>query len=208
MVQLEKQRVKLNQPLYTGFCILELSKVLMFGHYYDYLMPKYGPNKCQLLYTDIDSYILEIETNDLHADMLTDCSEYDTSNFPLDHPLYSKTNCKVVGKFKSETGHKSPMEFIGLRSKMYSLLVNGSDDPKQTVKGIKKSYVKNNVRHRHYVESLTDKRQTVASFNNIVSKNHVLQTVQVRKVCLSAFDDKRYVLADGVHTLAYGHCDI
>jgi hypothetical protein len=100
------------------------------------------------------------------------------------------------------------MEFIGLRSKMYSLLVNGSDDPKQTVKGIKKSYVKNNVRHRHYVESLTDKRQTVASFNNIVSKNHVLQTVQVRKVCLSAFDDKRYVLADGVHTLAYGHCDI
>jgi hypothetical protein len=64
------------------------------------------------------------------------------------------------------------------------------------------------VRHRHYVESLTDKRQTVATFSNTVSKNHVLQTVQVRKVCLSAFDDKRYVLADGVHTLAYGHRDI
>jgi hypothetical protein len=71
--------------------------------------------------------------------------------------------------------------------------------------GIKKSYFKNNVRHRHYVESLTVDRQTVA---RVVSKNHVLQTVQVRKVCLSAFDDKRYVLADGVHTLAYGHCDI
>jgi hypothetical protein len=81
--------------------------------------------------------------------------------------------------------------------------VNGYDDPKQTVKGINKSYVKNNVRHRHYVCALIDKCQTVATFNNIVSKNHVLQTVQVRKVCLSAFEEKPFVLADGMHTLAY-----
>ena len=104
----KKQRVKLNQPLYAGFSILELSKVLMFSHYYDYLMPKYGPDKCRLLYTDTDSYILEIETNDMHADMLTDSNEYDTSNFPPDHPLYSKKNCKVVDKILIRNGSQVP----------------------------------------------------------------------------------------------------
>ena len=67
---------------------------------------------------------------------------------------------------------------------MYSLLVNGSEDPKQTVKGVKKYYVKNNVRHRHYMESFIDKRQTVATFNIYVSMNRILQTVRVRKICI------------------------
>jgi hypothetical protein len=64
-------------------------------------------------------------------------------------------------------------------------MVNEYEDPKQTVKRVKKTYVKNNVRHRNYVESLTDKRRTIASVINVVSKSHVLQTVQVRRVCMS-----------------------
>ena len=72
LVQMQKQMVKLNQPIYTGFAILELSKLLMYQFYYEYLMVRYGHEKCLLLYTDTNSFILEIETNDLYADMLAD----------------------------------------------------------------------------------------------------------------------------------------
>jgi len=68
---------------------------------------------------------------------------FDTSNFEQTYPLYTKTNHRIVGKFKSETGSLPPFEFVGLRAKMYSLLV--SDNPKECkirAKGIKKSYVK------------------------------------------------------------------
>jgi len=55
---------------------------------------------------------------------------FDTSNFEQDHPLYSKQNYRVLGKFKSETGSIPPKEFVGLRAKMYSL--NVADNKKQS----------------------------------------------------------------------------
>ena len=47
-----------------------------------------------------------------------------------------------------------------------------------------------------------------ANFHLIKSNNHCIQTVNVEKVALSAFDDKRYILQDGISTMAYGHSDI
>ena len=67
---------------------------------------------------------------------------FDTRNFEQIHLLYTKTNHRIVGKFKSETGSLAPLEFVGLRAKMYSLLV--PDNPKECkirAKGIKKSYL-------------------------------------------------------------------
>ena len=71
---------------------------------------------------------------------------FDTSNFETTHPLYTTKNHRALGKFKSETGSLAPLEFVGLRAKMYSLLV--PDNPKECkirAKGIKKSYVKKKV---------------------------------------------------------------
>jgi len=83
-----------------------------------------------LLYTDTDSFMYHIKTSDLYDDMADDKDIYDSSNFDSDHPLYSSANKKVVGKFKSETGSVAPSEFVGLRSKLYSLLVKSTNKPK------------------------------------------------------------------------------
>ena len=156
-----------------------------------------------------DSFCCHIETNDLYTDMKEHKNLYDTSNFESTHPLYSKTNHRVLLKFKSETGSLAPREFVGLRAKMYSLSVpNNEKQSKIRVKGIKKSYLKKKVRHDQFLDVLTTHKSTGSDFCNIRSVNHVLQTVKIKKRCLNAFDDKRYIREDGVATLAYGHKDL
>jgi len=64
---------------------------------------------------------------------------FDTSNFEQTHPLYTKTNHRIVGKFESETGSLTPLEFVGLKAKMYSLLVSqNTKESKIRANGIKK----------------------------------------------------------------------
>ena len=128
----------------------------------------------------------------------------DTSDYPKSHPLYSPINAKVLGKFKDETASISPLQFVGLRSKMYSLLLP-DDKVKLTAKGIKKQYVKKYITHSQYLNCLVECKQTNAKFCNIRSRNHILKTESVSKIALSPFDDKRYILKDSTDTLAYGH---
>jgi len=86
---------------------------------------------------------------------------------------------------------------------MYSLKCSY---PKMTTKGIKKSYIKRHVRHSAFVDALRDKQQSsMARFKTFRSINHIVSTVDVEKICLSPFDTKRYILPDGISTLAYGH---
>ena len=75
-----------------------------------------------------------------------------------------------------------------------------------TAKGIKKSYIKRHVRHPAFVDALRDEQQSsMARFKTFRSINHIVSTVDVEKTCLSPFDTKRYILPDGISTLAYGH---
>jgi len=73
-------------------------------------------------------------------DMSEALHHFDTSNFEPDHPLYSTRNHRVLGKMKSETGSIPPLEFVGLRAKIYSLSC-GAKSQKKT-KGIQQRYVK------------------------------------------------------------------
>ena len=73
----------------------------MYDYYYNRLKVKYG-DRCNLLYTDTDSLLLEIETEDIYEDMASDKDLYNFSNYPRDHPLYSEINKKVIGKFKDD----------------------------------------------------------------------------------------------------------
>jgi hypothetical protein len=205
MVRSARQRVLLNKPIYTGFAILELSKLIMYRFFYDFMKVEYPGDRCRLLFTDTDSLCCWVQTDNLYADIGRNLQLFDTSNFEPDHPQYSAANRKVLGKFKSETGAKAPKEFVGLRAKMYSLYVGKGEQTKMAAKGIKKSYVKKHMQHDQFLKVLYEKVPTKARFRQFRSVNHVLQTVEIEKLCLNAFDDKRYVLMDGVRTLAYGH---
>lgn len=156
-----------------------------------------------------DSLCYHIKHDDIYDVMKRNLHLFDTSDFPQNDPrgLYSSVNIKRVGCFKDELSGRAAYEFCGLRAKMYSLLVNNNDSkPKMTAKGVKRSYVKHHLTHNMYYHTLFSHESSEASFAAIRSKNHQLQTVQLRKTCLSAFDDKRFILADGVSSLAYGHC--
>ena len=100
-VRSTKREIVMNKPLWVGFTVLELAKTVLYSFYYDVLVARYHLG-IRLLFTDTDSVCFAAKTNDLYADMEEDRSHYDTSNYRTDHPLYSATNAKVLGKMKDE----------------------------------------------------------------------------------------------------------
>ena len=82
-VHMYKDTLKLNRPIYVGMSILDLSKHLMYDFYYNQLKEQYSC--CNLLYTDTDSFILHVETDDVYKDIKDNQSQYDTSNYNNKH---------------------------------------------------------------------------------------------------------------------------
>ena len=72
-------------------------------------------------------------------------------------------------------------------------------------KGVKKSVVKKSITHEDYKKCLTDRKLQLRKMNVIRSHKHNAFTEEVNKVALSADDDKRHILEDGINTLALGH---
>jgi hypothetical protein len=204
IVERIKSAVLLCKPIYTGFCVLDLSKLLMYNFHYNVIVAKYREN-VKVLYTDTDSLLYAISTPNLYTDIREMANEFDLSDYPENSGLKSMTNAKVLGKMKDECSGKAAVEFVGLRSKMYSLLVEQNKPAKLTAKGVKHGYVRKHVRHEMYLHTLKSRIGTTATFLNFRSRNHVIETVQFVKKCLAAYDDKRFVQEDGISTYAYGH---
>ena len=198
-----KETLTLNRPAYVGMCILDLSKTLMYNFHYNYIKEKYG-NKAKLLFTDTDSLTYEIETDDVYRDFWNDKDRFDNSEYPESSPYFDKTNKKVIGKFKDEACGIPITEFIGLRSKMYSYIKDNNKGGK-TAKGIKKNTINNNIKHTDYKNVLLENRQIQHTMKTIRSSKHQLGSYEINKISLSCFDDKRYILTNGIESLAYGH---
>ena len=208
-VHMKKTSLTMNKPVYLGMCILELSKIIMFDFHYNYIKSKYG-DKAKLLFTDTDSLMYEIETEDFYKDISGDVKDrFDTSDYPENHPSGIPTgiNKKVLGMMKDEAAGKIIKEFVGLRSKLYSFVMDDGGETKKC-KGIKRQVVESSIRHEHYKTCLTTGKELLRKQNILRSHNHEVYTEEVNKVALSALDDKRYILSDGMHTLAWGHYKI
>ena len=199
-VHMKKTSLTMNKPTYLGMCILDLSKTIMYDFHYNYFKQKYG-DKAKLLFTDTDSLMYEIETEDFYKDISGDVKDrFDTSEYKDNHPSGIPTGCnkKVLGMFK---------EFVGLRSKLYSFkMVEGEESRK--CKGVKKSVVKKSITHEDYKTCLFTGKEQLRKMNVIRSRDHEIYTEEVNKVALSADDDKRYILEDGIYTLAWWHYKI
>ena len=207
MVENNRCKITMTKPIAIGCAILEIAKLVMYEFYYDCLVPKFG-DPFHLCFTDTNAFICHIESEDLVSE-LHEISEWlDTSNFESKHPLYSKVNFRTLGKFKSETGSIPPIEFCGLRSKMYSLATLTGAKSFQKAKGVPKAYVRKNVKHEEYMHVLNHWTKTLCKFRRFHSSHHRVTTRKLTKVCLSCVDDKRFLLEDAIHSLAYGHCEI
>ena len=201
-----KETLTLNRPAYVGMCILDLSKTLMYDFHYKYIKEKYG-EKAKLLFTDTDSLTYEIEAKDVYKDFFKDKDKFDNSDYPEYSPFFYKENKKVIGKFKDEAAGIPIIEFVGLRSKMYSYIKDNQKGGK-TAKGIKKNVIKNNIIHDDYKETLFNNKQMYHKMKTIRSENHQLGSYELNKVSLSCFDDKRYIHNNGIDSYAYGHNNI
>ena len=201
-----KSKLKLNRPVYVGMSILDLSKHLMYDFYYNKLKTQ-DAHHCNLLYTDTDSLLLEIHTEDVYADMASHAELYDTSNYPTDHPSHSTTNKKVPGKMKDECAGIPIAEYVGLRPKMYSILREDSEQIRKA-KGVKKYVVKKHIRHDQYKESLFNNKTFRHGMNMLRSEGHHIYGLRVNKISLCPLDTKRWMGHQDVNTLALGHKDL
>ena len=205
-VHLKKTSLTMNKPVYLGMCILDLSKTIMYDFHYNYIKPKYG-EKAKLLFTDTDSLMYEIETEDFYKDISEDVKDrFDTSDYPENHPSGIPTgiNKKVLGMFKDEAAGKIIKEFVGLRAKLYSFIMEDGKENKRC-KGVKKQVVESSITHEDYKTCLRTGKEQLRKQNILRSYEHEVYTEEVNKIALSSIDDKRYILGDGIHTLAWGH---
>ena len=207
-VEMKHPQVKLDKPYYVGMSILDLSKLRMYQFHYDVMKATFG-NRARVLYTDTDSLIYEITSYDVYSELQPYAEEYfDFSNFPSDHPLKSDKNKRVPGTFKDECAGRIIAEFVGLRSKMYSLRFDDKDESSvaevKVAKGVSKPVVVSSLRFQSYLQCLFGNTVSEHEFNSIRSFSHQVYTTAQSKVSLSPFEDKRYLL-DMIHSAPYGH---
>ena len=213
-MEMKKTEVKINKPIYLGQAVLDFSKTLMFEFWYDYLKPMYD-DKIRLCYTDTDSFIMHIKTEDFYKDIIADVDMwFDTSNFNKNdnRPLENGSNKKVLGKCKDEIGGKILTKFVALRVKTYSFLIDEYTDEdyeknrivNKTAKGTKKCVFKRKILFNNYLDSLFKNKVLYRSKQRFRSDQHKVYTEEVNKIALSSNDDKRMQAFDRVSTYPYG----
>ena len=188
IIEMNRTKVKMNKPIYLGLSILEISKLLMYELWYDYMKPKYG-NEVKLCYMDTDSFIMNIKTEDFYKDIANDVEErFDTSNYEVDRPLSAGKNKKLIGLMKDELGGKIITEFITLRPKTYSNLTDYCKEDKKA-KGTKKCVIKRMIKFKDYKNCLLKDEVVLKLQQRFRSKKHDVYTENINKIALSNNDD-------------------
>ena len=200
-VHRQKKLLKMNKPYLVGFCILELSKMVLHEYWYNVLKKQYG-SKIKLLFTDTDSLCYIVETEDIYADMRLRRVDYDFSDYPTDHENYDDSNKKVPLTFKDVSKGLPIEEFVGVKPKTYSWrYVDGSEENKN--KGITQ-----NIKHDHFMRCLLGEEEKQSlTVRAIRSVNHEVFTQKMQKVALMNYDNKRFLM-DNLKSLPYGHYKI
>ena len=115
----------------------------------------------------------------------------------------------MSGKFKDELAGQAIVEFVGLRPKMYSYTFidreSGEIQEKKVAKGTKRNVKKRFLTHEFYKDALFKLDRYAAVQNTFRSQGHIISSINMKKIALSAYDTKRWICEDGITTLAHGH---
>ena len=147
-------------------------------------------------------------STDFYKDINPDIEKrFDTNDYLTNHPSGIKTglNSKVLGMFKDEAGGKLIVEFVGLRAKLYSYkMLDGSEEKKGWQRVLQEGVF----------NSMTMESACLAGRINIekwMSYEVIVMRFIPKKLLncpLSSVDDKRVIMADAIHILAYGHTNL
>ncbi|KAJ8980867.1 hypothetical protein NQ317_008926 [Molorchus minor] len=200
-VQLQKLKVVYDKPLYVGFSILDISKTIIYEFLYGYIKPMYGDDAI-ILYTDTDSLILEIFTDNVYDDIKRNINFFDTSNYDVNNIHNMPKTISVVGKMKDEYAGRPIECFYGTGAKAYCVKAG---DLMKKAKGVSRSVIKHQIDFSDYVQIVENGGLIFRKMSIFKSDLHTIHTELKNKVALSSADDKRYVIPGDVYTLAWGH---
>ena len=179
----KKAETKMNKSVYLTFPILEIIKTLRQKFWYDYIKPKYLTN-AKLCYMDTDGVIIQIKTEDFRKDFADDVKKlFDTTNYRKDDkiPLARGMNNKVVGLMKDELGGNIMIEFVSLKQKTYSSLMDDDKSVKRT-KGTKKCVIKRRTKFNNYKDCLLNNKMVLESLQRFKTEAYCVYTEEVDKI--------------------------
>ena len=127
---------------------------------------------------------------------------FDFSNYSIKSKYYDNSKKLVLGKMKDELGGVAIEEFVGLKPKMCSFLVDNNEHKK--AKCVNRN-IAATISHNEYKDVLLNKKCLRHSMNRIQSKDHKIRTYEIYKISLSCFDDKMYIQNNGCDGLALGY---
>ena len=145
--------------------------------------------------------------------MGTMSDEFDFSEYPKTHPLYDKTNMKVLGKMKDECKGNQLVNFVGLRPKLYSMQKLEFNKNTETLeltsdikgKGLTKAVRTKQLKFEDFEKCVKDQQVRTVTQRTIRSSFHKIDSYETNKIGLCATNDKRWISEDVVSTLAHGH---
>ena len=152
-----------------------------------------------MLFTNIDSLTYAIKPENVYKEFFKWKDFFDFSNYAKGLTFFDETNKEVFGKMKDEFGGVIVNELVGLKSKMYSIKkIDGNE-----YKAAKEVSIA--IEFNKFKDGLFNENIIRHKMKRIQSKKHKLKIYEIDKISLSCFDDKIYVLDDGICTLAYFH---
>lgn len=205
---LKQSTVSLNKAFPIGFTILERSKEFMYRQFYNVIRPKLSNSDVQVLFSDTDSFGLVVKSESCEEiDVLHKLRDiFDFSNYPTTSEKYSKQHASKLGFWKDELQGNRMKEFVGLRSKTYAYLLEEQGEKttlRSKCKGVTKGY-KKTLDFQEFKKCVETFAKTTIKQYHIRASNHTVKTLKVHKTCFSSFDDKRYLMPCGIHSVPYG----
>ena len=172
----------------------------MYEFHYDYIKSKYEDNS-RLLFTDTDSIMYEINTEDAYEDFSSNKKMFDISNYSSKSKYYDNSNKLVNGKMKNKTGVVVIEEFVALKPKTCPFLADNSEQKK--AKGVNRNVA--TISHNEYKDIFLNNKCLRHSMNRIQSKDYKIGAYEINKISLSCFDDKMHVQNNAYDRLAFGY---
>ena len=200
-IELSKTCVVYDRPVYVGFSILDIAKTVMYDFFYGFLKPIYGDN-IRLLYTDTDSLIIFVKTENFYEDVVSYIDKFDTSNYAIDNIHNIPITNSVVGKFKDEMKGRVIKSFYGLSAKTYC--VDTDDTITKKAKGVKNYALSTQISKEHYKQAIEHDITTFCKMFVFKSHLHTMYTELKNKVALNPKDDKRFIRNEN-ETYSWGH---
>ena len=204
-IHMDKVKIIYDKPIYIGFSILDISKTVMYDFFYNFIKKKFG-NDASLLYTDTDSLILKVFTDNFYRVIAENPDKFDTSNYPAQNTFNISKSKSVPGKMKDEFPCDPIIGFYGTGAKAY--YIKSLNGEMKKAKGIKKSVIEKELHLEDYKRIVEQGGLIFRKMKTFRSVLHDVYTQVINKIALTHSDNKRYVIPSSTKTLPWGHADI